>query len=183
MQNFMIHHVQSRPINTDIHNLHSSPYLKMKHPLAPCLPEHEVNVEIVYLEAATTTSGNFSDMAYQFRLVGYPHDAPATVLFDEWFRFEKPSDRYPHNVALTTYFRLMVSSPKTRIRIRRYGLGYVGFGGMTPPLFGPFSCAFISKQNTAKYRKLGDGCKFQLSIVSQSWTLYRYRYIAGMEKR
>ena len=35
--------------------------------------------------------------------------------------------------------------------------------------FGPFSCAFISKQNTAKYRKLGDGCKFQLSIVSQSW--------------
>ncbi|KAL4564855.1 hypothetical protein LXL04_028928 [Taraxacum kok-saghyz] len=66
-------------------------------------------------------------------VVGYPRDASATVLFDEWFRFGKPSDRYPHNVALTTYFRLMVSSPKTRIRVRRYGLGYVGFGGMTPP--------------------------------------------------
>ncbi|KAL4561693.1 hypothetical protein LXL04_033864 [Taraxacum kok-saghyz] len=47
-------------------------------------------------------------------LVGYPRDAPATVLFGEWFRFGKPSDRYPHNVALTTYFRLIVSSPKTR---------------------------------------------------------------------
>ncbi|KAL4591504.1 hypothetical protein LXL04_004472 [Taraxacum kok-saghyz] len=42
--------------------------------------------------------------------------------------------RYQHNVALTTYFRLMVSSPKTRIRVRRYGLGYVGFGGMAPTL-------------------------------------------------
>ncbi|KAL4567426.1 hypothetical protein LXL04_023010 [Taraxacum kok-saghyz] len=39
-----------------------------------------------------------------------------------------------HNVALTTYFRLMVSSPKTRIRVWRYGLGYVGFGGMAPTL-------------------------------------------------
>ncbi|KAL4561999.1 hypothetical protein LXL04_034186 [Taraxacum kok-saghyz] len=48
--------------------------------------------------------------------LGYPRDAPTTVLFGEWFRFGKPSDRYPHNVALTTYFRLMVSSPKTRIR-------------------------------------------------------------------
>ncbi|KAL4592529.1 hypothetical protein LXL04_005527 [Taraxacum kok-saghyz] len=46
--------------------------------------------------------------------VGYPRDAPVTVLFGEWFRFGKPSDQYPHNVALTTYFRLMVSSPKTR---------------------------------------------------------------------
>ncbi|KAL4585490.1 hypothetical protein LXL04_010111 [Taraxacum kok-saghyz] len=50
--------------------------------------------------------------------VGYPRDAPATVLFGEWFRFGKPSDRYQHNVALTTYFRLMVSSPKTRIRLQ-----------------------------------------------------------------
>ncbi|KAL4556710.1 hypothetical protein LXL04_034867 [Taraxacum kok-saghyz] len=46
--------------------------------------------------------------------VGYPRDAPATVLFGEWFRFGKPSDQYPHNVALTTHFRLMVSFPKTR---------------------------------------------------------------------
>ncbi|KAL4592198.1 hypothetical protein LXL04_005185 [Taraxacum kok-saghyz] len=40
------------------------------------------------------------------RSLGYPRDAPATVLFGEWFRFGKPSDQYPHNVALTTYFRL-----------------------------------------------------------------------------
>ncbi|KAL4579719.1 hypothetical protein LXL04_015880 [Taraxacum kok-saghyz] len=46
--------------------------------------------------------------------LGYPRDAPATVLYGEWFRFRKPSDQYPHHVALTTYFRLMVSSPKTR---------------------------------------------------------------------
>ncbi|KAL4557793.1 hypothetical protein LXL04_035983 [Taraxacum kok-saghyz] len=26
-------------------------------------------------------------------LVGYPRDAPETVLFDEWFRFEKPNDQ------------------------------------------------------------------------------------------
>ncbi|KAL4562275.1 hypothetical protein LXL04_034474 [Taraxacum kok-saghyz] len=25
--------------------------------------------------------------------MGYPRDAPATVLFDEWFRFGKPSDQ------------------------------------------------------------------------------------------
>ncbi|KAL4582615.1 hypothetical protein LXL04_007172 [Taraxacum kok-saghyz] len=43
---------------------------------------------------------------------GYPHDAPATVLFGEWFRFGKLSDRnifskgqFPHNVALTTFCR------------------------------------------------------------------------------
>ncbi|KAL4565010.1 hypothetical protein LXL04_029091 [Taraxacum kok-saghyz] len=39
--------------------------------------------------------------------LGYPRDAPATVLFGEWFCFGKPSDQYPHNVALTTYFGLM----------------------------------------------------------------------------
>ncbi|KAL4590694.1 hypothetical protein LXL04_003635 [Taraxacum kok-saghyz] len=42
--------------------------------------------------------------------LGYPRDAPATVLFGEWFRFEKMSDQYPHNDALTTYFRSMFSS-------------------------------------------------------------------------
>ncbi|KAL4573350.1 hypothetical protein LXL04_020153 [Taraxacum kok-saghyz] len=26
-------------------------------------------------------------------VVGYPRDAPATVLFGDWFRFEKPSDQ------------------------------------------------------------------------------------------
>ncbi|KAL4566342.1 hypothetical protein LXL04_030456 [Taraxacum kok-saghyz] len=52
-------------------------------------------------------------------------------------------DGYPHNVALTTYFRLMVSSPKTRIRVRRYGLGYVGFGGMAPPLY-PYNDALTT---------------------------------------
>ncbi|KAL4590928.1 hypothetical protein LXL04_003875 [Taraxacum kok-saghyz] len=53
--------------------------------------------------------------------VGYPRDAPTTVFFGECFRFGKPNDQkflfektYPHNVALTTYFRLMVSYPKTR---------------------------------------------------------------------
>ncbi|KAL4569489.1 hypothetical protein LXL04_025127 [Taraxacum kok-saghyz] len=43
--------------------------------------------------------------------MGYSRDAPATVLFDEWFRFGKPSDQYPHNVALTTFFRLMIPPP------------------------------------------------------------------------
>ncbi|KAL4568208.1 hypothetical protein LXL04_023815 [Taraxacum kok-saghyz] len=42
--------------------------------------------------------------------MGYPRNAPATVLFGEWFRFEKSSDQYPHNDALTTYFRSMSSS-------------------------------------------------------------------------
>ncbi|KAL4584392.1 hypothetical protein LXL04_008992 [Taraxacum kok-saghyz] len=27
------------------------------------------------------------------KVVGYPRDAPATVLFGEWFRFGKPSDQ------------------------------------------------------------------------------------------
>ncbi|KAL4561695.1 hypothetical protein LXL04_033866 [Taraxacum kok-saghyz] len=59
--------------------------------------------------------GRFNPQTIEFKMkVGYPRDAPATVLFGEWFRFGKPSDRYPHNVALTTYFRLIVSSPKTR---------------------------------------------------------------------
>ena len=30
---------------------------------------------------------------YIYILVGYPRDAPATVLFGEWFRFGKPSDQ------------------------------------------------------------------------------------------
>ena len=30
---------------------------------------------------------------YRYILVRYPRDAPATVLFGEWFRFGKPSDQ------------------------------------------------------------------------------------------
>ncbi|KAL4565677.1 hypothetical protein LXL04_029780 [Taraxacum kok-saghyz] len=85
-----------------------------------------------YFVFATTTPRDFGLIFWMnvsafckeddiYILVGYPRDAPATVLFGEWFRFRKPSDQkflfektYPHNVALTTYFRLMVSSPKTR---------------------------------------------------------------------
>ncbi|KAL4576600.1 hypothetical protein LXL04_012696 [Taraxacum kok-saghyz] len=51
---------------------------------------------------------------------GVPARCAGDSLFDEWFRFGKPSDQkflfektYLHNVALTTYFRLMVSSRKT----------------------------------------------------------------------
>ncbi|KAL4587660.1 hypothetical protein LXL04_000532 [Taraxacum kok-saghyz] len=56
----------------------------------------------------------YLDLRVSSKTMGYPRDAPTTVLFGEWFRFEKSGDQYPHNVALTTYFRLNVSSPKTR---------------------------------------------------------------------
>ncbi|KAL4578824.1 hypothetical protein LXL04_014955 [Taraxacum kok-saghyz] len=49
------------------------------------------------------------------RHMGYPRDAPATVLFGEWFRFEKSSDQYPHNDALTTYFRTPMEDSKAEI--------------------------------------------------------------------
>ncbi|KAL4574168.1 hypothetical protein LXL04_020993 [Taraxacum kok-saghyz] len=63
-------------------------------------------------------NGRLENHATIMDSLGYPRDASAIVLFGEWFRFGKPSDQYPHNIALTTYFRLIVSSPKTRIRVR-----------------------------------------------------------------
>ncbi|KAL4562098.1 hypothetical protein LXL04_034290 [Taraxacum kok-saghyz] len=62
--------------------------------------------------AGRRKNGREMRLGLQFFEMGYPRDAPATVLFGEWFRFGKPRDRnffskgqFPHNVALTTFCR------------------------------------------------------------------------------
>ncbi|KAL4569527.1 hypothetical protein LXL04_025167 [Taraxacum kok-saghyz] len=60
--------------------------------------------QYTWLWKTLTIKSQFTHQQFNCETMGYPRDAPATVLFGEWFRFGKPGDQYPHNVALTTFF-------------------------------------------------------------------------------
>ncbi|KAL4565637.1 hypothetical protein LXL04_029740 [Taraxacum kok-saghyz] len=91
--------------------------------------------------------------------LGYPHDAPATVLIGKWFRSGKPSDQQFLFERTVSRVILFICLDIRIIRLYRHK-GIVEGGKLSC-----FSTCVNKMEGLFKR------------------TLYRYRYIAGMEKR
>ncbi|KAL4590082.1 hypothetical protein LXL04_003001 [Taraxacum kok-saghyz] len=57
--------------------------------------------------------------------VGYPRDAPATVLFGEWFRFGKPSDRRQKFVTCAMHKNHMKTTQHTKFILANLIHGFI----------------------------------------------------------
>ncbi|KAL4561781.1 hypothetical protein LXL04_033955 [Taraxacum kok-saghyz] len=82
------------------------PWTDGEYPLNKFSTLRVLNMNLLLLQWISASNASRQSI-FAITQMGYPRDAPATVLFGEWFRFGESSDRYPHNDALTTYFRSM----------------------------------------------------------------------------